>query len=89
MTTRRNFLGGILAFGAAPAIVKSSSLMKIWVPPQELFVFEPVTVEKIAPFTATELQFQNNQYIDNLAKSIKISNRVFIEMFPKLYTVNL
>ena len=33
MTDRRNFLRGILALGAAPAIVRASSLMPIWVPP--------------------------------------------------------
>ena len=33
MTTRRNFLRGMLALGAAPAIVRASSLMPIWVPP--------------------------------------------------------
>jgi hypothetical protein len=33
---RRNFLGAILAAGSAPAIVKAESLMKIFVPKQEL-----------------------------------------------------
>lgn len=33
MTDRRNFLRGMLALGAAPAIVRASSLMPIWVPP--------------------------------------------------------
>lgn len=33
MTTRRGFLGAILAAAAAPAIVRTESLMKIWVPP--------------------------------------------------------
>ena len=36
MTTRRGFLTGILALGAAPAIVRAESLMRLWVPPQEL-----------------------------------------------------
>lgn len=34
MTTRRGFLLGMLALGAAPAIVRAESLMRIWVPPQ-------------------------------------------------------
>lgn len=38
MTTRRGFLTGILALGAAPAIVRAESLMRLWVPPQELLV---------------------------------------------------
>lgn len=37
MTTRRSFLGSILALAAAPAIVRAESLMpvapRIWVPP--------------------------------------------------------
>lgn len=33
-TTRRGFLAGMLALGAAPAIVKSSSLMKLATPPK-------------------------------------------------------
>jgi hypothetical protein len=36
MTSRRGFLGAILAAAAAPAIVRAESLMKIYVPQQEL-----------------------------------------------------
>lgn len=32
MTTRRSFLAGLLAAAAAPAFVRSESLMKLWVP---------------------------------------------------------
>lgn len=35
---RRGFLNGILATGMAPAIVRSESLMKIWVPSQEIII---------------------------------------------------
>lgn len=39
MTTRRSFLGSILALAAAPAIVRAESLMPvappIWVPPKQ------------------------------------------------------
>lgn len=38
MITRRGFLTGMLALGAAPAIVRAESLMRIWVPRQELWV---------------------------------------------------
>lgn len=34
MTTRRGFLAGILAMGAAPAIVRAENLMKLWTPPK-------------------------------------------------------
>lgn len=36
MITRRNFLAGILAFGAAPAVCRAENLMKIFVPSQEI-----------------------------------------------------
>lgn len=41
MTSRRSFLAGLLAAAAAPAIVRSESLMKLWVPPQDIFVPPP------------------------------------------------
>lgn len=34
--TRRGFLKSMLALGAAPAIVRAESLMKLWVPPQDI-----------------------------------------------------
>jgi hypothetical protein len=33
MTNRRSFLAGLVAAAAAPAFVRSESLMKLWVPP--------------------------------------------------------
>jgi hypothetical protein len=46
MILRRNLLLGILAAGAAPAIVRAQSLMpvapRIWVPPQQLL--EPLSM---------------------------------------------
>jgi hypothetical protein len=41
MTTRRGFLGAMLAACAAPAIVRSESLMKIVVPSQDLVLLNP------------------------------------------------
>lgn len=41
MTTRRGFLGALLAAAAAPAIVRAESLMRIYVPPAPAIV-EPV-----------------------------------------------
>lgn len=35
---RRGFLQSCLALAAAPAIVRAESLMKIWVPPQEIIL---------------------------------------------------
>jgi len=39
---RRGFLQSILAIGAAPAIVRAESLMKLWVPPQGLLAERPL-----------------------------------------------
>lgn len=39
MIARRSFLAGILAAGAAPAIVRASSVMKLWVPPEPVWEF--------------------------------------------------
>lgn len=36
MTNRRGFFGAMFAAAAAPAIVRAESLMKIYVPPQEI-----------------------------------------------------
>lgn len=44
MTTRRSFLGAILALGAAPAIVRADSLMRVV--PRDLFVEAPPTTGK-------------------------------------------
>jgi len=38
MISRRGFLKGMLALGAAPAICKAENLMKIFVPPQEILI---------------------------------------------------
>ena len=38
MTSRRSFLAGLVAAAAAPAIVRSESLMKLWVPAQDIIV---------------------------------------------------
>ncbi len=48
MITRRNFLGGMIAACAAPAIVRAESLMKIAVPDQRIYVANGI--ETIFPF---------------------------------------
>ena len=48
MITRRGFLAGILATAAAPAIVKASNLMKLYVPSQELIPKTAIGGEYIA-----------------------------------------
>lgn len=40
IVTRRGFLTGMLALGAAPAIVRASSLMSLWVPRQDVLTLD-------------------------------------------------
>ncbi len=42
---RRGFLSAILAAGAAPAIVRAESLMKIFVPPERKII-QPIGIER-------------------------------------------
>jgi|LakMenEpi03Aug12_release.lakeMendotaPanAssembly.Ray.scaffolds.fasta_scaffold2345287_1 hypothetical protein len=42
MVSRRGFLTGMLALGAAPAIVRAESLMRLWVPPQEVLTLDAI-----------------------------------------------
>lgn len=53
---RRHFLAGILAAGAAPAIVRADSLMRLVVRPQELVV--PVTASDIINIALQRLEPQ-------------------------------
>lgn len=51
MTNRRTFLLGLGTALAAPAVVRASSLMKIWVPPKpKLSYLQPVVYMKSRMF---------------------------------------
>lgn len=57
MMNRRGFLGAMLAAAAAPAIVRASSLMPIYVPPQEiLYEDTPIIARDI---TCTLLEYED------------------------------
>jgi hypothetical protein len=53
MTTRRGFLGSILALGVAPAIVRADSLMRIV--PRETTILSAVDHRMLPPGTVTYL----------------------------------
>jgi hypothetical protein len=67
MTSRRGFLGAILAAAAAPAIVRAESLMKIYVPPQEL-AYETLAYRQAAAMgramqqTKAQIMYDMNSY---------------------------
>ncbi len=67
---RRGFLGAMLAAGAAPAIVKASSLMPIWTP--KLW-----TPTEFGPMTATEVlathQRMYNYWMASVTEMIALS----------------
>lgn len=64
--TRRGFLKSILALGAAPAIVKAESLMKIWTPPQDIYVPAPES------FQLWNAQIERSFFGDNFVGSVWI-----------------
>lgn len=73
---RRGFLTSMLALSAAPAVVKAESLMKLWVPSQEL---EIRTAIKQFEFGET---FFPTQVIRNDELSLPFANRIsFSEEF--------
>ena len=51
MTNRRGFFGAMLAAAAAPAIVRAESLMKIYVPPQEIVLSKAHVVHDLNTYT--------------------------------------
>jgi len=53
MTNRRGFLGSIFAAAAAPVFVRAESLMKIYVPPQEI-VYETLGPYDINSYTYSD-----------------------------------
>lgn len=77
MTNRRGFFGSMLAAAMAPAIVRAESLMKIYVPPQDI----------ITDVQLEEALYQNLSagYSRNLAKSSILTRQQLIdELLPKL-----
>lgn len=87
---RRGFLGSILALGAAPAIVRAESLMRIIAPSQELTFFSAeltLTIDEYAAAyagpTPTLSEIITQTLISRsamLARNIERSNTLLREM---------
>jgi len=67
MVSRRGFLTGMLALGAAPAIVRAESLMRLWVPPQTLMPMEIGRYEGFRFITSDALPDELTYYVDRAA----------------------
>jgi len=84
MTNRRGFLGAMFAAAAAPAIVRAESLMKIYVPPQEI-AYETLGPYDINSYTyrdgSTVLTRQQmiDQLLPELNKLFKIEHSKYME----------
>ena len=62
---RRSFLSSILAAGMAPAIVKASSIMKIWVPPErEIYMGVDLVKWGDEDFTIESWMYPNGKITD-------------------------
>ena len=80
MTNRRGFLGSIFAAAAAPVFVRAESLMKIYVPPQEILL----PTSGIFNAEAKYVDLSEN-YGRNMAKSSILTRQQLIdELLPKL-----
>jgi hypothetical protein len=71
MTNRRGFLGSIFAAAAAPAIVRAESLMKIYVPPQE------IAYETLGPYDINSYTYRNGS-------TILTRQQIIEQMLPEL-----
>jgi hypothetical protein len=67
MTTRRSFLGAMLAACAAPAVVKSDSLMKLWVPPKRA-----IQVMRVGVYDAAQIAMPA-EWVDAHARDLERS----------------
>ena len=80
MTNRRGFLGAMFAAAAAPAIVRAESLMKIYVPPQEILL----PTSGIFNAEAKYVDLSEN-YGRNMAKSTILTRQQLLEeLLPEL-----
>jgi hypothetical protein len=71
MTNRRGFLGSIFAAAAAPVFVRAESLMKIYVPPQE------IAYETLGPYDI-------NSYTYRDGSTILTRQQMIDQLLPKL-----
>ena len=89
MTNRRGFLGSIFAAAAAPAIVRAESLMKIYVPSQEL-AYETLSYRQAAAMgkamqrTQEQIAYDINSYTYSDGSTILTRQQMIERMLPEL-----
>jgi hypothetical protein len=89
MTNRRGFLGAMFAAAAAPAIVRAESLMKIYVPPQEI-AYETLTYRQATAMgkamqrTKEQITYDVNSYTYSDGSSILTRQQLIDELLPGL-----
>ena len=76
MISRRNLmLAGIFAAASAPAIVRASSLMKIWVPPKPKLILYPMEIGRIEGFRFIQSPYlSDNECVLRNANIIRVDN---------------
>jgi hypothetical protein len=80
MTNRRGFLGSIFAAAAAPVFVRAESLMKIYVPPQEIVLPTQGILTEEAMYEELSASYGRN-----MAKSSIMTRQQMIDdLLPKL-----
>lgn len=87
--TRRGFLGSILALGAAPAIVRADSLMRIIVPTTEEVVAivggnRILTIQMITA-EALRILHENMQFVQNVNTEFLNAGDVLTIRRPAIY----
>ena len=89
MTNRRGFLGAMFAAAAAPAIVRAESLMKIYVPPQEI-TYETLAYRQAAAMgkalqqTQAQITYDVNSYAYSDGSTILTRQQIIERMLPEL-----
>ena len=83
MTNRRGFFGSMLAAAMAPAIVRAESLMKIYVPPQEI-AYETLAYRQAAAMGKAMCTYDVNSYTYSDGSSILTRQQLLDELLPEL-----
>lgn len=95
MTNRRGFLGSMFAAAAAPAIVRAESLMKIYVPSQEI-TYETLAYRQAAAMgramqrTQEQIAYDINSYAYSDGSTVLTRQQMIDRMLPelnKLFTI--
>ena len=78
---RRGFLASCLIASAAPAIVRAESLMKLWVPPQEIWV-QPIGA--LQPMQSVWISGDGEVWIGGVSEILVYDSALSIEEQRKL-----